>query len=702
MTQKTTLPLLAGAKSLVTGTYIAEQRSKGFYDIVSTSTPTGEVQKSLQGRQKKRGIRRAEPTKCTMLPALSSIDPLLGEDVFLSEFEKDLRTMPTEQPESRERATSAKPSSARFGGRHTFQTDARTPGEIEEDEQFEELVRHTQPNFRRSGAPASRQAGSASRKKKAKIAECFLFLLRSTFEAPSNTKEHVYHSVITTLGIDHSAAEWRVDAAIKRPFSLLTTFESKKEAFRKMEALMDLGLNVRISNTGTLDEGVAAGQGMKKDYMDTFNSIKVGRKSSHKLPPVLPGGRTLGGFCWRNRRGAVNVLPADAVNHYFETELQLEQQRAEDEENGEAAAAGESGDPAAQEEQPSDGKKGMLKGLVKKHRCTLKSGHVGRRSKAGLANGLTGFFGEEKGDSPANGNAEQKKDGTWDKLLDAICPSQQKISQDRKEACQMLRFFVYGKVGNETALSARDRDRIYYESIGSKQEVFQLFGMWRKLDDDNSGRVDIGEFRAFAESYMTQMMAMGDSENGNSPHMEDSQFRMQGTAEENMKFISKLCDKLAQLLLGKKSSFVIEDMMRLIWPCSQISDIKQMKQWCKELASQAQQQRVKTPPVLSAAECEGLASVFRHFDDDDSGSVSIEELIGKGLIYEDQVDSYLLDWDRNGDGVLSLTEFLEMMCPSGYRATQESTVGTLPTGQRIFLDGRTGLWREEGDPYQAV
>lgn len=668
-------------------------------------------------------MRRAEPAKCTMLPALASIDPLLGEDVFAFDVEKPVEK--EARTPARNDAQKLKPpiENENFGAtaRRTFHTqrEGSSLSAASPDEEFQEWVRHTQPSFRNSGSdprksPSIQATESVSAPmKKTKIAEeCFLLLLRNTFEAPANTKEHVHQSLVSTLGLDTMSAEWKVDAAIKRPYVNLATFEDKREAFRVMEALMDFGLHVRVSMTGTLDEGVASGQGMKKDYVDTFNSRKSGRKSTlRRLPPVLPGGRTLGGFAWRNQHSKMSILPEDPVNHLFETEQRQEEmekaatdEKAREDEAPELAEAPEPLPPKQEAETPapddvSPSQRGILKGLVKKHRGTIKvaSSMASRRSKLGMNNLIMDML------DAKNENAAEPKMPTgaptatstaakWDCVLDAMTAGQ-KISQDRKEACQMLRFFVYGKVGNENASTARERDRIYYEGIGTKHEVFQLFGMWRKLDDDNSGRVDITEFRAFAENNMKQMIGM-DLAAG----VEES-FGTQGTAEENVKFISKLCDKLAQLLLGKKSSFVIEDMMRLIWPCSQISDIKQMKQWCKELASQGERHRVRTPPVMSADEREALISVFQHFDDDGSGTVGIEELLSKGLIYQDQADSYLLDWDRDRDGQLSLSEFLEMMCPAGFRAEEKSEIGTLPSGTRIFWDQRTALWREEGEDY---
>lgn len=256
----------------------------------------------------------------------------------------------------------------------------------------------------------------------------------------------------------------------------------------------------------------------------------------------------------------------------------------------------------------------------------------------------------------------------------------------------MLRIFVFGKVGNEDAATAQEKNATFYEPLGNKEDVIELYGLWKKLDDDNSGRVDIGEFRSFAEQHMKEMSGdlLGNVATQASalPPMSD---------KDQKAFVNKLSDKLCAILLGKKSSFSIEDMMKILYPCAQHSDMRLMKSWCKEFVQQAAKARVNTPPVLPQAELDGLKSVFNHFDEDQSGTVSLEELITHGLIYEDQVDSFLAEWNKDGDEGLDLLEFCELMCPTGFRANVKSTSAQLPSGLKIFYDARMDMWREEND-----
>jgi hypothetical protein len=258
----------------------------------------------------------------------------------------------------------------------------------------------------------------------------------------------------------------------------------------------------------------------------------------------------------------------------------------------------------------------------------------------------------------------------------------------------MLRLFVFGHVGGTDMFlngaadrgGASTRNGAFYETQGSKQDVLALYMLWKKLDDDQSGRVDIQEFRIYAEQHMQELEVFNDQQRG---------IGLSRPTVMDKGFISQLCEKLVGLLLGKKSSFAIEDMMKIIWPLSTSSDWKVMKDWCKDFQSQAVKTRVQTPPVLPDAELEGLTSVFYHFDGDGSGHVCTEELLMSGLIYEEQIDAFLSDYDLDGQDGLDLLEFCEMLCPAGYRAHPKAKHAVLTNGTKVVYDASMAQWREE-------
>jgi hypothetical protein len=210
--------------------------------------------------------------------------------------------------------------------------------------------------------------------------------------------------------------------------------------------------------------------------------------------------------------------------------------------------------------------------------------------------------------------------------------------------------------------------------------------------------VDIGEFRTFAEDEVKALIMPRDDEDAVGAEVPQWMNLGFDYEKEPAKFISRFVDKLALSILGKKSSFVMEDIYRVLWPLAGRNEYVMMNKYVKEMERFAVQARVATPELLNPDEFEGLCSVFKHFDLDGSGELSLEELVERGLIYADQMESYRAEWDRNGDGCFDMYEFCEMMCPLGYRAYPRSKIGSQKDGTKVFYDNAFGCWRLEGGP----
>jgi Ca2+-binding EF-hand superfamily protein len=273
-----------------------------------------------------------------------------------------------------------------------------------------------------------------------------------------------------------------------------------------------------------------------------------------------------------------------------------------------------------------------------------------------------------------------------------------KLGTSRKEAAQSLRVFIFGQLTeSKKALSPKDIDRALRDKTGSRAQVQSLYAFWRKLDSDRSGCVDIKEFKEFVDA------ALKDITDGHSRVR--GGFSMQafkdGSPEENARFATQITDRVGQVLLGKKATFVIEDVMRIIWPCSRTQDLKSMKSWFNEC--ELTTWRTKTPPLLPKDQFDALASVFHFFDKDGSGSVTVDELIHSGLMDKEQAQKYVMEVDGpDGDGELCQNEFCELFCPTGFRAHAEAEKGTDEQGQRLVFDKRMNGWRlEEMDPAKA-
>jgi hypothetical protein len=235
-----------------------------------------------------------------------------------------------------------------------------------------------------------------------------------------------------------------------------------------------------------------------------------------------------------------------------------------------------------------------------------------------------------------------------------------------------MRILVFGAVGNEP-LKGLKRDRVYYENIGSREQVGKLYYLWHELDPDTSGRVDVQEFVAYVEKVKESNLGRVDvhdfvmyaekrmkeertfvvGEAVRVRHRDDDQW-LSGTVTSlaPLKVLSdrmavpgffefvehvgkkdkhqsqhhethadktgglakwfsrgRLNDGMRQILMGKKTACTLEDLMRLVWPACAVNDVREMKKWCADM--QTERDKVKAPRMLKEEDLQGLCSIFR-------------------------------------------------------------------------------------------
>jgi len=309
---------------------------------------------------------------------------------------------------------------------------------------------------------------------------------------------------------------------------------------------------------------------------------------------------------------------------------------------------------------------------------------------------------QEDEDNQDEGGVESKMDGSklWDSVIDdlqistIIRPSGE-LSQQQIESCTIARLFVFGHLGENKLMTVAEREASFKNGMGTKEEVCLLHVCYLRLDNDNSGRVDMAEFRKGAMQNLMQLSRK--KRRGLLPGFEIPQELDQHfTLESESAQINFIYGRMYGMLFGKKSSIVLQDLMRLVWPCAKLNALQEMTSWCQGMVDSARNTRVSTPPVLDQDEFDGLCSVFRHYDEDGVGEIPFDRLVAVGLIYADEVVRWREEWDADGNGMLDMLEFCDMMCPAGYRATRRSLVGSTKDGRRVRFDRWIDGWRAEG------
>lgn len=175
-----------------------------------------------------------------------------------------------------------------------------------------------------------------------------------------------------------------------------------------------------------------------------------------------------------------------------------------------------------------------------------------------------------------------------------------------------------------------------------------------------------------------------------------AKMRSTETLTENFaQYIRRLSNKIGETLLGENAFFDEEDLLRLVWHNASETELEDVSAWFKDAICGVVKRRPRSPPVLASADYQGFCAVFKNFAGAGCSPIAFEKLVDLGLICEHAIDEARKHFDGDGNGLLDMEEFCEMMCPWGYRATLESKIGTLQDGTRIMCDPKDGEWRCE-------
>lgn len=232
-----------------------------------------------------------------------------------------------------------------------------------------------------------------------------------------------------------------------------------------------------------------------------------------------------------------------------------------------------------------------------------------------------------------------------------------KTERRTQEACESLRFLVYGTAGTE---GLRNGPTAFWEQrIGTKEEITKLHQIWVKMDEDGSGDVEFDEFLSFFSKSKSDRLL-------------------------GMRCVNYLVGNATDGDEDKATGCTIEDMLQLMWLKATKEDIDQMMNWFTE--SQFEMERVPTPPLLTKKKRREIIENFP-FHDFSRGGISFQELLESGLA--DPATAKELWTTYAGDDHpkvrLSEARLLEMLCPNGYRAhpAVQSAVGR--DGQQLVL-----------------
>lgn len=269
--------------------------------------------------------------------------------------------------------------------------------------------------------------------------------------------------------------------------------------------------------------------------------------------------------------------------------------------------------------------------------------------------------------------------GGKDSAVDADAAADTKEDEElrEREACESLRMLVLGAVGHEH-LPDKDKPAFFaHLRRGTDQEVEHFCDLWRQLDADGSGDVDVDEFIAYFNKRRVDRLL-------------------------GMRCVRWLMPKVQEL---GQEGVTKEDMLRLMWLHATEEDMEQMDvmfDYCRLRAV-----AMKPPKLLRKQRRAELLDIFHELDRDNKGSVPFADLIDIGIADHSMIALLRAKYDKNRDGFFDRREFLEMLAPLGYRAHPMVDKVVCKNGKRMrWVSWSKGEVHFEGwlleDDYEAL
>lgn len=149
---------------------------------------------------------------------------------------------------------------------------------------------------------------------------------------------------------------------------------------------------------------------------------------------------------------------------------------------------------------------------------------------------------------------------------------------------------------------------------------------------------------------------------------------------------------LWKAVAGQEARITIEHLLRVLWPRAQRAHLEAMVDHIEQ--SNTQQLLVVPEPDLMTHEMQsGLAKVFEALDADRDNKISVSELVNAGYMSNEEAVDKVATFAKGGQE-LSLDQFVEMMCPDGYRYSKDASVALCAEGDGciIRLNPNNGKW----------
>jgi len=241
---------------------------------------------------------------------------------------------------------------------------------------------------------------------------------------------------------------------------------------------------------------------------------------------------------------------------------------------------------------------------------------------------------KEERDNQAKAEAEEK----------AAAANKQKEIDDKRAAN------IATKEGNRAPTGKAKAGKSKY----SKKDVERLKKVFDDYDKDGSGKVSLEEFASQARKKKDDA----------APRPGEKSTLQQRKAQEGVSIVDLSESVFHEMDADGSGEVTFEELVKLMYKYATPDEISTMLEW----VAKEPEPEPEPKPGLSAESKKQILGIFKIYDKDKSGTLTIKELKGaleKTGIDPDEIKGYFSEYDTDGNNEIDKDEFIKLMESTG-------------------------------------
>jgi len=188
----------------------------------------------------------------------------------------------------------------------------------------------------------------------------------------------------------------------------------------------------------------------------------------------------------------------------------------------------------------------------------------------------------------------------------------------------------------------------------SKKDVFELKKVFDQYDKDGSGKVTLDEFGQAIKSHQQK----------NAPRPGEKSTLEQRQAQKGLSILDLSESVFHEMDTDGDGDVTFAELLKLMFKFARPDELETMMSW----VAPEPEPEPEPKPELSKEAVQQIKSIFKLYDKDKSGRLTVKELktaLEKTGLDVDEIKQYIKDYDADGNNEIDIGEFTKLMESTG-------------------------------------